>query len=530
VRLSLALAAALAAHSLSLTPTAGSQTADSQRQVVKDLAGEAASRSEVMEIARELTDIYGPRLTGSPHLRAAAERVVGRLKRWGVQNARVERWGPVGPGWTTDRFVALVVSPVPFALHAFPKAWTPGTAGALVGEAAMAVIRDESDLDKYRGRLRDKFVLTAPPVDSASHAPVPTGRYSTEQLSAMKRHDAQPVPDATTSATANLEFIRRRMAFFIEQGVAALLEPGGDSGAVVVTDGRLRDDAAFGGKGFYPWPDAVATQIVVASDHYNRIARMLQSDVPVTIEMNVANTYHTAEPDAFNIIAEIPGTDRAQEVVMLGAHFDSWHAATGATDNAAGSAVMLEALRILTATGLKARRTIRVALWTGTEQGWLGSRSYVTEHFADPAVMELKPAHPLLSAYFNLDRGGGAIRGIYLQGNESAGRTLEPWLEAVEEHGAATLSPWTTRDGDHRSFEAVGIPGFDFIQDPLDFESRTRHTSADTFDRLHEADLITNAALVASLAYYVANHERPLPRKPLPKPDASAAGPWSPGR
>ena len=207
------------------------------------------------------------------------------------------------------------------------------------------------------------------------------------------------------------------MEFFINEGVAALIEPGGEGGAVVVGDGRLRDDAAFAGKGFYPWPDAVATQVVIATEQYNRIARMIEQHVPVTLEMNIASSYHPAEYDSFNIIAELPGTDPAAGVVMLGAHFDSWHAATGAADNAAGCAVILEAMRILKASGLKARRTVRLALWTGAEQGYLGSRGYVTEHFADPATMKLKPEHAALSVYFNLDGGSGAIRGINLQGN-----------------------------------------------------------------------------------------------------------------
>lgn len=475
------------------------------RQIVRRITEEATARSQVMELARELTDVYGPRLTGSPHLTAAGDFVIQRLRQWGIDRARFERWGPFGPGWTADRFVALAVAPVAFPLHAYPKAWTPGTPGDVVAEAELAVIENDSDFDAHRGRLRGKFVLTSPPSATRLEPPI---RLRSGQ------------------AREPLEFERRRMAFYLAEGVAALVEPGGDDGRIIVTDGRLRDEAAFGGNGFYPWPDAVAAQVVVATDQYNRIARMLQAGTRVTLEMNIANTYHTAEPDAFNIIADIPGGDRAHEIVMIGAHFDSWHAATGATDNAAGCAVMLDAMRILKALRLPLRRTVRLALWTGAEQGLLGSRAYVAEHFADPAVMRLKPDHSVVSAYFNLDGGTGAIRGISLEGNEGARGALQPWAAAVE----STLTPAAAGASDHRPFEAVGIPGFALMQDPLDYETRTRHSSADTYERLRGPDLIRNAAVVASLVYYVANLDDRLPRKPLPKADPNAAGPWSPGR
>jgi hypothetical protein len=466
-------------------------------QLISRIHREADTRSEVMSVARELTDVYGPRLTGSPHLKAAGDVVIRRLKQWGIGTARFERWGPFGPGWTADRFVALAVTPAPYQLHAYPKAWTPGTAGDVVAEAVLAPVHSDRDFDNYRGKLRGKFVLTTRPGDAPAAAP--------------------------------LEFARRRMAFYVEEGVAALVEPGGAGGSVVVTDGRLTDDAAFGGNGFYPWPDAVAAQVVVASEQYYRVARMLDASIPITLEMNIANTYHTAEPDSFNIIAEIPGTSRREEVVMLGAHFDSWHGGTGAADNAAGCAVAIEAIRILRALKLETRRTVRLALWTGSEQGLLGSRFYVAAHFADPTVMQLKPEHALVSAYINLDGGRGALRGIQVQGNEAAARALDPWLAAVRERGVSTLSVATTRNSDHAAFDGVGLPALDVVQEQAAPESM-RHSSADTFVRLVRADLVNNAALVASLVYYVANLDALMPRKPLPPPDVKAAGPWSPGR
>ena len=466
-------------------------------RVVEQIGQEADARSQVMELARELTDSYGPRLTGSPHMKAAGDFVIRRLGEFGVKDARFERWGPFGPGWTTDRFVALAVAPAPFPLQAYPKAWTPGTAGEVVAEAVLATIASAADFAAYRGKLRDKFVLT------------------------------QPVAGA--SSPAQLEFARRRMAFFLEEGALALLEPGGPAGSVVVTDGRLRDDAAFGGNGFYPWPDPVAAQVVLATEHYNRLARMIEAGSPVTLELNVANAYHPAEPDSFNIVAEIPGTDRRSEMVVVGAHVDSWHAATGALDNAAGSAVVLDAMRILSALRLEMRRTVRLVLWTGSEQGLLGSRFYVAEQFADPAVMQPKPAHAHVSGYINLDGGTGAIRAVQVQGNDGARAALQGWLESVKDFGVTAVGLETTSASDHAAFDAVGLPALDLIQEAGEYAT-VRHTSADTFDRLQRPALVRNAAVVASLVYYLATRDDLLPRKPLPKPDPKAAGPWSPGR
>lgn len=497
-------------------------------EALRRIASEAATRSGLAEMAIYLTDLYGPRLTGSPHLRAAGAFVVQRLKDWGVGTARLERWGPFGPGWTTDRFIALAVAPVPYPLDAYPKAWTPGTEGSVVANAVLAVIETERDFDTYRGKLKGTFVLTTPARTAAEGAsPQPRSpRYSDDELRALTQADSALAPSGATRA--ELEFTRKRMEFFIDEGVIALLEPGGGGGAVVVGDGRLRDDAAFAGQGFYPWPDAVAAQVVVATEQYDRIARTLERQMPVTLEMDIANNYHPADPDSFNIIAEIPGTDLASQVVMIGAHFDSWHGATGAADNAAGCVVMLEAMRILQATGLKMRRTVRLVLWTGAEQGRLGSRAYVTQHFADPATMELKPDHSLLSAYFNLDGGTGAIRGLYLQGNVAAAPVFERWFAPLGSRGVSTVSPRFTYEGDHRGFDAVGLPAFDFIQDPAAIG--IRHSSLDTFDKLNVSDLIQNAVIVASLAYQAANDDNLVPRKPLPPPDKNAAGPWSPGR
>jgi carboxypeptidase Q len=257
-------------------------------------------------------------------------------------------------------------------------------------------------------------------------------------------------------------------------------------------------------------------QVVVAIEHYGRIVRTLERKMPVTIEANIVNTFH-ADTSSFNVVAEIPGTDKADEVVMLGAHFDSWHGGTGATDNASGSAVMMEAMRILKQSGVKLRRTVRIGLWGGEEQGLLGSRAYVTQHFADRATMDLKPAHAKFSAYFNMDNGTGAFRGIYLQGNEAVGPVFEAWMKPFENLGMKTATIRDTGSTDHVAFDAVGLPGFQFIQDPVEYSTRSHHTTMDTYERIQEEDLRKNAVIVATFVYHAANRDALLPRKPLPR-------------
>lgn len=463
------------------------------------ILAEAAGQSVAMDTARTLTNTYGPRLTGSPHLRAVGSYVVERLTGAGIPGARLERWGPFGPGWTSDHLSARVVAPTTQALVVFPKAWTPGIEGNGVGDAILAVITNEDQFARFRGRLKGRYVLTVA---------------------------AGPEPPTPLSST----FLRRRMEFFIDEGVLALLEPGGANGAVVVGDGRLADDAAFGGQGFYPWPDAVAAQVVVATEQYDHMARLLERGTTVTLDMNIVNTYHPADPDSFNVLAELPGTSADPEIVMVGAHLDSWHAGTGASDNAAGCAVVLEALRILRATGLPLGRTVRLALWTGGEQSQLGSRAYVTERFADPSVMEVRPAHARLALYINLDAGADTLHGASTHGNDALAPLVHSWISPLHAQGHWSISADPGAAGDHVAFDAVGLPVIDLVSTSSEDARRVRHSNLDTFDRLDERTLRNNAATVAWLLYQAANHVGRIPRKPLPPPNPAAAGPWSPGR
>jgi carboxypeptidase Q len=474
---------------------------------------EGFQRSQVMALASYLTDVHGPRLTGSPNAKAAADYTVTRLNEWGLANVRLE-WFPFGQGWSNQRTVAHAVSPQAFPIIAYSKAWTPGLGGPVTAEAVVAVIETERDFEGFRGRLRGKFVLTqAVPEVTALFAP-PGRRFTDEDLANLAKHPepgpAGPPPPAVRFAQAP-EFARKRMAFFLEEGVAALIDPGrgrGDSGSVMVGSGGSRN----------PSDPPVAPQVVFATEHYGRIARLLEKDIPVRLELDIRNSFHTEQTESFNILAEIPGTDKADEIVMLGAHFDSWHAGTGATDNAAGSAAMLEAIRILRATGLKMRRTVRLALWTGEEQGLLGARAYVKEHFADRETMQLEPGHGQLSAYFNIDNGGGALRGVYLQGNHAVAPVFRAWMEPFRDLGMTTLAIRNTGGTDHLAFDAVGLPGFQFIQDPIEYSSRSHHSNMDLYERLQPADMMKNAVIAASFVYHTANRDEKLPRKPLPPP------------
>jgi carboxypeptidase Q len=478
---------------------------------------EGLQRSQVMDIAWNLTEVHGPRLTNSPNIRAAAKWTTERLTQWGLANVKLESWGPFGRGWANEHFTANAVAPQSFPLLAFPRAWTPGTNGAVTGEAIVVIATRDEDLKSWSGKLQGRIVLTAA---APTVAPLftPLGRRFTDQE--LTDLETQPVVatgrggrGGRGGAPADPNFTTRMMRFFATEGVVAVLQPANgrnDHGAILVTNAprEYRD----------PKQPPTVPQIMVASEHYNRISRLLEGKVPVRLELDVRNRFFDDNQDAFNIVAEIPGTDRADEVVMLGAHFDSWHAGTGATDNAAGSAAMMEAIRILKTSGLRMRRTVRLALWTGEEQGLLGSTEYVKQHFADRTTMALKPAHAKVSAYFNMDNGTGAIRGVYLQGNEAVRPVFAAWMEPFRSLGMTTLSIRNTGSTDHVPFDDVGLPGFQFIQDPVEYSTHTHHTNMDVYDRLQAADLMKNSVIIASFVYHAATRDTLLPRKALPRP------------
>ncbi len=483
------------------------------------IKAEGLNRSQVMETMSYLTDVYGARLTGSPQIKAAGEWVKKKLTEWELVNVHLETWGPFGRGWSNERFTARAISDVSsFPLIAYPKAWTPGTNGPVEADVVIAVLNNDQDLDKFRGQLRGKYVMTTAMREVAPEFQAPGRRLTDDELVNLSNQPVQPPRGGGPGQRGAAEggrgnntpnFNQRRLKFLLDEGVIATIEPGQGSGGTVFVQGG-------GGRNTTDPP--VPAQVVMAVEHYGRIWRMLQKNVPVRIEMNIENKFYEDDLNSFNIIGEISGTDKADELVMLGAHFDSWHTGTGATDNAAGSAVILEAMRILKATGLKMRRTVRLALWTGEEEGILGSRAYVTQHFADRTDMKLKPDHQKFAGYFNVDNGTGAIRGVYLQGNEAVAPVFQAWIQPFKSLGMTTLSIRSTGGTDHLSFDAVGLPGFQFIQDPVEYSTRTHHSNMDVYERIQAPDMMKNAVIVASFVYLAANRDDKLPRKPLPAP------------
>jgi hypothetical protein len=492
-------------------------------QKIKD---EGFQRSQVMEITSWLTDVHGPRLTASPITKRAGDWVLEQFRSWGLANAGYEWWGPFGRGWTNERTVAQVLEPVPFPVIAYPPAWADGTNGPLTAEVVLVPnsIQTAAEFAPYRGRLRGRIVVSAPAPTVNALFNAPARRFTQEELDQREnptqgggrggrgggggRGGRGGAADAPAPTSPRVDLAQ----CFIDEGVAAILRPGtGNStgGNVFVGSGGSRSaDAA-----------RAIPQVVLTPEHYGRIYRTLEKDVAVRMELDVRNRFYTDELNSFNVVAEIPGTDLADEVVMVGAHFDSWHGGTGATDNAAGSAVMMEALRILKATGLPLRRTVRIGLWTGEEQGLIGSREYVTAHFADRATMQLKPEHAKFSAYYNVDNGTGAIRGVYLQQNEAVGPIFREWMRVLDSDSISVrhLIAGNTGGTDHQSFDAVGLPGFQFIQDPVEYNSRTHHSSQDVYERVQEVDMKHNSVAVAVFVYLTANRDALLPRKALPE-------------
>ena len=480
---------------------------------------EGMQRSKVMEIASYLTDVYGSRLTNSPNAKAAGDWTIGQIKSWGIANARYETWGPFGRGWSNEKVSARVVSPTPYPLIAYSGAWSPGTNGPVTGDAMIVRIDSAPDFEKYRGKIAGKWLLMTPAPTVQPHFNALARRWSDAQLDSMSALEPQAPGQGFGGGRGGqggggfanrAQFLSQRAAFIVAEGAAGELRPGSgrnDGGSVQAQSTGQR--TVDGNPGL--------PTLIVAAEQYARIARTLDKGVPVKLELDVQNRFHDSDLNSFNIIADLAGSDARlrDEVVMLGAHFDSWHTGSGATDNAAGSAVMLEALRILKASGLPLRRSVRLALWTGEEQGLLGSRAYVTEHFgtADSTGLKAKPGHAKISAYYNMDNGTGAMRGVYAQGNAAVRPIFQQWMEPLKDLGMRVTTIRSTGSTDHASFDRVNIPGFQFIQDPIEYSTFTHHSNQDQYDRLQADDLKKNAVIVATFVYLTANRDEKLPRK-----------------
>lgn len=483
--------------------------------VINRIKAEAFDNSRVMESAFYLSDVHGPRLTGSPGYRAAGEWARKRLEEWGLSNVRFENL-PFGRSWSCSRFAAHMKEPQYAPLIGFARPWSPGTQGPVSGQPQMAVMSSEADFQQFKGKLKGRIVLLDRPRDLALPTSPLASRYTDRELAAdeLAPDPGRPFfarPRRGPNWESMRQFRNKLNQFLSDEGVAVVLSIGdrGDGGTVRASAQGSRD----------PKDPVPPPSVALAPEHYNRIARLIEKKIPVTLEFDIQARFHSDTQETFNVLADLPGTDRKDELVLLGAHLDSWTGGTGATDDASGCAVMMEAMRILKTLDLKMRRTVGVALWAGEEQGFLGSIAYVKQHLGDRETMTLKPGHTRLSGYFNYDNGGGRIRGINLQNNDMMRPIAEAWLAPFKDHGAASVTIRNTGGTDHIPFDGIGIPGFQFIQDPLDYGTRTHHTNMDVFDRLQPGDLMQSAAIVASIAYHAANREELLPRKPLPKPE-----------
>ena len=538
---------------------ANQQPALDPNDPIAKIRDEGMNRSQVMQTLSYLTDVIGPRLTASPQMKRANEWTRDTLAKWGLQNANVESWGTFGRGWSLKRFSAQVVEPQGFPLIAYPKAWSPGTNGPVASEVVYFDAKDEADLARFKGKLKGKIVLTAPMREVKALFAAPGTRRDEKNLLALAN---APLPrpgggrggagTRSQEALAAQKFAAAKNQFFVDEGAAVLIDYGrGDGGTIFVSAATVPqpfspDGSAQGAAGanaprrFRPWDkDApkMVPQVAMAVEHYNRVVRMIQAGEKVKMEVELAVQWQEKDLNGYNTIAEIPGSDPTlkDEIVMLGGHMDSWHGGTGATDNGAGVAVTMEAVRIIQALGLKPRRTIRIALWSGEEQGLLGSRAYVAKHFgrmetpaattpangngtaatpSAPVLVKL-PAYDKLAGYFNLDNGTGKIRGVYLQGNESIAASFRQWLAPFRDLGAETLTLSNTSGTDHLAFDAIGLPGFQFIQDEIEYDTRTHHSNMDVFDRIQADDMKQASTIMAAFVYNAAMRDEKLPRKAM---------------
>jgi carboxypeptidase Q len=510
---------------LSLFPLGAEENVD--LGMLNRIRNEGFHHSRVMDSAFHLTEVLGPRLTGSPQLKAANDWTRQQLADWGLANAHLEAY-PFGRGWSFSSSQVRMVSPRTVPLLALPKAWTPGTKGPVRGEVMRATVESEKDFDQYRGKVAGKILLTSDLRKFEEPAEAAFQRYSAEELEKLSGFEIPAESSGRRGGFTQRWQLRKAWNEFLtkEKALATVDASGLTNGVVRVS----------GGGSWIAGDSVGVTAVVMAAEQYNQLLRLLDDGEKVELEIDVAARFHDEDKNAYNTVAEIPGTDPNGEVVMVGAHLDSWHGGTGATDNGAGCVVAMEAVRILQALGVKPLRTIRIALWSGEEQGLFGSAAYVKEHFAtrpettdpkqkalperyreDTWPLQLKPDHAKLAAYFNLDNGTGKIRGIYTEENAAVEPIFRAWLAPFADLGATTLTSRPTGGTDHQSFDNVGLPGFQFIQDEMDYSSRTHHTNLDTYDHLSREDLMQASVVMASFLYNAAMRPEPLPRKPLPQ-------------
>ncbi len=500
--------------------------------------GGARGGSQVMNTLYYLTDRYGPRLTNSPQFRAAGEWAVTQLKEWGMSNVHLEKWATTGgrggaiPSWEMKGYSGAMVEPTYMPIIGYPQAWTGGTNGSVTGEAVLAQIQTPDDLKKWTGKLKGKIALIAAPAELAFPTTPLARRYTDTDLAEMVPdlipaggaagrggrggRGGQPSALAAMTPEERRAFMEKQSTFFQDEGVLL----------TVTANGRGESGTVFANNGASRTGDVTKNMpaVAITAENYNRIARLLEHNVPVKLSFDIKVAFDTSNTDSFNVIAEIPGATKPNELVMVGGHFDSWHMGTGATDNAAGSAVAMEVMRILKSLNLKMDRTVRMALWGGEEEGLLGSAAYVKEHFADPATMKPTAEHNGFAGYFNVDNGTGRIRGIYLQQNEMCRPIFEQWFAALKDITPGVVTIRNTGGTDHQSYDRVGLPGFQFIQDPMDYDTRTHHSNMDVYDRIQQQDMEQMAVIEAAFVYNAATRPDKLPRVDLPAPVPANGG------
>jgi len=565
--------------------------------MITKIKDEGMNRSQVMQTLSYLTDVIGERLTASPNAKRANEWTRDTMTKWGLQNAHLEAWGPFGRGWTLKHFSAQVVSPQDLPLIAYPKAWSPSVkvmsempsmpaakgkkpaapmaapepSSTVTADVVFLDAKTEADLDKYKGMLKGKIVLVSQPVEVKALFEAQGRRQDEKSLLALANAlppgqgggfgggggggggrgagGQQMTPQQRQQQLfEQAVFTAKRWNMLVDEGAAVVVDvsPRGTGGTIFVQSATVAPAIPKSVEEmrtitrlspYDPKAESkMVPQITVSVEQYNRMIRMIQQGEKLKMTVDLAVEYQDQDNMGYNTVAEIPGTDLKDEIVMLGGHMDSWHSGTGATDNGAGVAVAMEAVRILQTLGIKPRRTIRVALWTGEEEGLLGSRAYVKAHFgsleggpgqfgggggggnanATPAKLTTLPDYEKFSGYFNLDNGTGKIRGIYLQGNRGLRDLFTQWLMPFRDMGASTITISNTGGTDHQSFDGIGLPGFQFIQDEIEYDTRTHHSNQDVFDRIQADDMKQAATIMAAFVYNTAMRDEKLPRKPAP--------------
>jgi carboxypeptidase Q len=494
--------------------TVFAQTEKLDLNMMAKIRDEGLNHSQVMEIVFNLTDANGPRLMQSPGYFKAANWAKTQLASWGLENAKLEGWGTWGKGWELEKYYLAMTSPYYRPIIGFPKTFSSGTNGLVHADVILVSVHDSSELNAYRGKLHDKILIIERP-DSLKLGFAPdAARYTDAQLMKLAGYDPESptTPDAeTTNATlsylASARLLAQVKKFALEEKAMGIL----------TTSTRNSDGTVFVQNGI-PYNAAMVpalNDISISYEDFMTTQRLLKHNIPVTIDLDLQAKIFSDDQQGYNVIAEIPGTDAnlKDQLVMIGGHLDSWQGSTGATDNAAGSAVMMEVVRILKTIGVKPRRTIRIALWGGEETGLHGSKNYVKNHFTDTTTKKYNAAGDKLSVYLNLDNGTGKIRGIYLQGNQSTRTIFEQWFQPFHDLGASTLTLQNTGGTDHLSFDAIGLPGFQFIQDPMEYGSRTHHSNMDNYDHLSAEDLKQAATIIAAFVYDAAQRDEKVPRK-----------------